>query len=339
MAEKMKLTGPQKASLLLLSLGEDISSEVLRYLDESEIHQVTTLLSQVESLPPESVHYVYEEFCTGIGRTAALPSDRRDYLRKVLTKALGKDRAETIMKDVDKDGPTSSSSLATIRTLDAEMLVRFLSAEHPQVVALVLAHLEYSKAGEVLRGLPEEIQNDVVLRIARLENVDPNVILQVDKVLEEKIETTGVVRQTQKVGGIQSVAEILNQQSKSVERSILGFISENNPDMAEEIKQLMFTFEDLGMLDDRAIQLILRELSREAMTLAFRSASESVKNKFFRNMSSEAADMLKEDMDAMGPVRLRDVEKAQQEMVKTVRRLDEEGTIIIGRGGEDDVLI
>lgn len=322
---------------MLLSLGEDISSEVLRYLDENEIHQVTTLLSQVESLPPESVQNVFEEFCSGIGRSTGLPSDRRDYMRKILTKALGKDRAETIMRDVDRSG--TASELVTLNTLDAETLVQFLASEHPQVTALVLAHLDHSKAGEVLRGLPEELQNDVVWRIARLENVDPNVILQVEKVLEEKVQSVGVVTKTQKVGGIQSVAEILNQQSKSVERSILGFISENNPDMAEEIKQQMFTFEDLGMLDDRSIQLILREIGRDVMTMAFRSASESVKNKFFRNMSSEAAEMLREDMEAMGPVRLRDVEKAQQEMVKVVRRLDEEGTIILGRGGEDDILI
>lgn len=318
-------------------MGEDISSEVLRYMDDNEIHQVTTLLSQVESLPAESVQRVFEEFCSGVGHRAGLPSDRRDYLRKVLTKAIGKDRAETIMRDVDR--PESSAYLSTIYTLDSETLSRYLTAEHPQVVALVLAHLDYAKAGEVLRNLPEELQNDVIFRIARLDNVDPTIIQEIETVLSEKVESAGPVRQTEKVGGIKSVAEILNQQSRSVERTILGYIAESNPEMAEEIKQLMFTFEDLSMLDDRAIQLLLREVGRDLMTLAFRSASESVKNKFFRNMSSEAAEMLREDMEAMGPVRLRDVEKAQQDIVKVVRKLDEEGTIILGRGGEDDVLI
>lgn len=333
----MNLSGPQKASLLLLSLGEDISSEVLRYMDDNEIHQVTTLLSQVESLPPESVQRVFEEFCMGLGGQAGLPSDRRDYLRKVLTKALGKDKAETVMRDVDR--PEGSSYLSTIYSLESETLSRFLSAEHPQVVALVLAHLDYAKAGEVLRSLPEELQNDVVFRIARLDNVDPTIINEIEGALAEKVESAGPVRQTEKVGGIKSVAEILNQQSRSVERTILGYIAESNPEMAEDIKQLMFTFEDLSMLDDRAIQVLLREVGRDLMTLAFRSASESVKSKFFRNMSSEAAEMLNEDMEAMGPVRLRDVEKAQQDIVKVVRKLDEEGTIVLGRGGEDDVLI
>ncbi len=333
----MNLTGPQKASLLLLSLGEDVSSEVLRYLDENEIHQVTSLLSQVESLPAESVERVFEEFCLGIGPTTGLPSDRRNYLRKVLTKALGKDRAEVMMRSVDR--PESASELQTLNSLESETLARFLTSEHPQVAALVLAHLDHGRAGEVLRAMPEELQQDVILRVARLENVDPTIILEVEKALAAKVQTAGVVSQTQKVGGIQSAAEILNQVSRSAERSILGYIAEGNPEMAEEIKQLMFTFEDLSMLDDRSIQLILREVGRDLLTLAFRSASESVKSKFFRNMSTEAAEMLNEDMESMGPVRLRDVEKAQQDIVKVVRRLDEEGTIMLGRGGDDDILV
>jgi flagellar motor switch protein FliG len=323
--------------LLLLSLGEDISSEVLRFMSDEEIHQVTALLSHVETLPTDSVQGVYEEFCRGLGHGSDLPSDRRDYLRKVLTKAIGKDRAETIMRDVD--GPEGDAGLFTLTTLDSETLSKFLSTEHPQVIALVLAHLDHNKAGEVIRELPENLRHDVVLRIASLENVDPTVIQEVDKALEEKVQSTGVVQKTEKVGGVRSVAEILNQVSRSVEKTILGSIAEENPEMAEEIKHLMFTFEDLSSLDDRSIQLVLREVGKDLLSLAFRSASEGVKSKFFSNMSSEAADMLKEDMEASGPVRLRDVEKSQQDIVKVVRKLDEEGTIMLGRGGEDDVLV
>lgn len=337
MAERVRLSGPQKASLLLLSLGEDVSSEVLRYLSDEEIQHVTNLLSQVESLPSDSAQSVFEEFCREVGQAPGLPSDRRDYLRKVLSKALGKDKAENIMRRVDRG--ESASGIESINTLEAETMAKLLAVEHPQVIALVLAHIDYSKAGEVIRELPEELQQDVALRIARLDNVSPTIIHQVEEALEAKVQSLGAVRQTQKVGGVQSVAEILNQLSRSVERSILGFIEENSPDVAEEIKQLMFTFEHLAMLDDRSIQLILKEVDRNMMILAFRSASEGVKSKFFRNMSSEATEMLKEDMDAMGPVRLRDVEKAQQDIVKVVRKLDEEGKIILGRGGEDDILI
>lgn len=337
MAERVNLTGPQKASLLLLSLGEDISSEVLRFMSDDEIHQVTELLSQVESLPAESVQRVYEEFCRGLGHGAGLPSDRRDYLRKVLTKAIGKDRAESFMREVDR--AESASGLLTMTTLDSETLSKFLANEHPQVIALVLANLDHSKAGEVIRELPEHLRHDVVLRIANLGNIDPTVIQEVDSALEERVQSTGVVKKAEKVGGVRSVAEILNQLSRSVERTILDSVAEENAELAEEIKQLMFTFEDLSTLDDHSIQLILREVGRDLLTLAFRSASESVKSKFFHNMSSEAAEMLREDMEAMGPVRLRDVEQAQQDIVKVVRRLDEEGTILLGRGGEDDILV
>lgn len=337
MIERIKITGPMKASLLLLSLGEDLSSEVLRHLDKNEIQQLTGIMGKMDGLTLDSLNTVLEEFCLEVEKHVDIPPDGADYIKKVLTKAVGKERADAILRDADLTDVHGESVLKTLSKLDSESLGKFLEAEHPQVVALILAHLEQSKAGEVLSILPEDLQQEVVWRVANLETIDPNILLEIDRAFAAKIDAATV--RTQRVGGVQSVVEILQQVSKASEQSILGYIGEKSSELAEEIKELMFTFEDLAMLEDRSIQTILKEINRDTLVLSLRGASNSVRNKLFRNMSSEASEILQEDMEALGPVRLRDAEKAQKDILNVVRKLEEEGTLVLGGRGEDDVLI
>ena len=205
---------------------------------------------------------------------------------------------------------------------------------------MIVAHLEHDRAGEVLNIFPEDLQQDVIWRIANLETIDSNILKEIDEAFEAKFLFSSATR-TQKVGGVQSVADILHNLGKSSEQSILGYVGEKSPELAEEIKQLMFTFEDLGMVDDQGIQTILREVGRDVLALALRAASNAVKNKFLRNMSSEASEMLQEDMEALGPVRRRAAEQAQKEILEAVHTLEEEGRLVLGGrgGGKDDILV
>jgi flagellar motor switch protein FliG len=250
-------------------------------------------------------------------------------------KSLDPDKAEWIINNLSI--PTLETGLEALRWLDAKTIARFLQGEHPQTVAVILAHLDAIQAGTVLTSLPPNLQAEVLLRIAKLERIPPGVIQELDKVLRNELRATGAL-ETGQVGGIQSVAEILNNVDQTSEREIMEQIEELNAGLAEEIRQLMFVFEDLITIDDRGMQQILKEVANEDMTLALKTASEELKEKILRNMSKRAADMLREELEVMGPVRVSDVERAQHKIIQTAKRLEGEGRLILGGKGDNAVV-
>ncbi len=331
----MELTGPQKAAALMVSLGKDVSSVLLKNFTEEEIKLIGRHLTEMSMIPGEIVDTVLQEFLDNYTNSKDVPVLGEEFLKDVLKKAHG-DKAEQILEEIEEE--KSKIPFQNIRKVDSKVLATFIQNEHPQTIAIILAHLEQKKAAEVLSMLREAVQAEVIKRIARLDSVQNEVLLEIDKILEEELLTRGTVNQ-QKLGGTQAAAEIVNCLDKKTEETVLGLLEEEAADLAEEIRKLMFVFEDLLKLDDRSIRTILKEVKNDDLILALKGASEELRNKIFANLSSRAAEMIKEDLEAMGPVKLSDVEEAQQKIILVVRNLEKEGKIVIGGGGEGDQLV
>jgi flagellar motor switch protein FliG len=273
-----------------------------------------------------------------------LISESEDYIfsekpgsKDAIVGALGEERARAILGGVNVN-TGGARTLESLEMVDAKSLSNFLLNEHPQTVAVVLAHLEPEKKGEVLKRLPEALQSEVVLRMANLEHVAPELIADIDQVLKKELSSMSTVEQAA-LGGVQPVAEMLNVMDKNTETSIMSRLEEKDPLLAEEIRKLMFVFDDIAKIDDRGIQTLMKEVPNEKLLLALKTASEDIKNKIFKNISARAAEMLREDLANMPPSKLSDVEGAQQEIVNAARRLEAEGKIVIARGGEGDALV
>ncbi|RMF84593.1 MAG: flagellar motor switch protein FliG [Nitrospinota bacterium] len=327
-----ELTGPEKAAILLLAIGEDLAALILRHMNDQEIQRVSNYMAHMRDIEPEATTQVLEEFCEMASGVEGLTAGGKEYVKKLLLKSLDPEKAEWIINNLSL--PTLETGIEALRWLDPKTIARFLQSEHPQTIAVILAHLDPQQAGAILGLLPEELKPQVILRIAKLERIPPGVIQELDQVLQSELRATGAL-ETDQVGGVQSVAEILNNVDQASEREIMEYIEEVDANLAEEIRQLMFVFEDLNTLDDRSLQLILREVSNEDLILALKTASEALRTKIFKNMSQRAAEMVREELETMGPVRISDVERAQQKMLRVAKRLESEGKIIIGgRGGE-----
>ena len=333
-----KLTGPKKAAILLMALGEEGAADVIKNLDDSEIQSVGYFMSRFTDISPEELDMVLDEFynksVAGIQGFSLNPS--ADFVKNTLTKALGGDRAKSLVDNLSAS--VEESGLQSLKWLDAKAIANVILHEHPQTIGLILAYLEDpDQTAAVLRELPENLQAEVVYRMAILESVQPGVVAEIDEVLTREMQTAGAVGAS-KMGGIESVAEVLNSLDKMTETRILATIEESNPDLAEQIRELMFTFEDLVLIDTRGMQLILKDHQGQDLALAMKTASDPIKELIFSSMSQRAADMLREDLEVLGPVKVSDVEKSQQVMVKIARKLEEEGKIIIGgRGGGEIV--
>ncbi|MBI3991692.1 MAG: flagellar motor switch protein FliG, partial [Candidatus Lambdaproteobacteria bacterium] len=259
-----------------------------------------------------------------------------DFVKNTLSKALGGDRAKELVDNLSAN--VEESALESLKWLDPKAIANFITHEHPQTIALILAHLEDpEQTATVLKELPENLQADVVYRMAILESIQPGVVSEIDEVLSREMQAAGAMG-TAKVGGIEAVAEMLNSLDKSTETRILATIEESNPDLAEQIRELMFTFEDMVLIDSRGMQLILKEVEQQDLVLALKTASDSIKELIFSSMSQRASEMLREDLEVLGPVKVADVERAQQNLVKVARRLEEEGKVIIGGRGGGDVI-
>jgi flagellar motor switch protein FliG len=333
-----KLTGPKKAAILLLALGEDGSAEVLKNLEDREIQQVGYYMARFTDVAPEELDNVLEEFY----RKAAMQDQgvsinaSGDFVKNALTKALGDDKAKDLVDNLQSS--TDEGSLDSLKWLEPKMIAGFIVNEHPQTIALILAHLDDpEQTASVLKELPENLQADVTYRMAILEAIPPGVIKEIEEVLAKELKATGA-SSTAKVGGVESVAEMLNTMDKSTESRILATIEESNPNLAEQIRELMFTFEDLVLVDPNGMQTILKEIPQNDLVLALKTASDAVKEHIFSNMSERASDMVRDDLDALGPVRVADVDISQQKLVKIARKLEEEGKIIISGGGGGDVV-
>jgi len=326
------MTGPQKTAVLCLALGEKFTGEVFKRLDRREIARISKAMMDMETVPKDQVEDVVREFNDTLQVGKDMVTGGPEQVRRMLTKTLDSDTAKYIMDSLEMDtGPTPFQELGNV---SPRILAQILRNEHPQTLALILGHLHPDQAAELLQNLPSGVRAEVLMRLSRLEAVAEDMLLEVDKVLQNQLIAMGG-KEGKKVGGITAVAEILNAVDRATEEEVLSEIEEESAQMAEDIRNLMFVFEDIKALDDRAIRELLKEVSNEELTQALKGASEELRDKFFRNLSERAANMIQEDLEIMGPIRLAEVEGAQQNVVKTVRRLEAEGKIAIGRGGGD----
>ncbi len=336
MATFGKISGIQKTAILLLALGDNFTADVFKRLDKSEITQVSRAMLEMESVPKEIAEQVLKEFNQTLLLGKEMLMGGPDQVKRLLTKLLDADTAKYVMDALDMEtGPIPFKELGNV---SPKILAQILRNEHPQTLALITGHLPSESAGELLQNLPPGIRAEVLMRLAKLEAVPEDMIMEVDKVLQNQLIAMGA-KEGRKVGGVQAVAEILNAVERSIEEEVLSDIEEESSQLAEEIRQLMFVFEDTQELDDRAIREVLKEISNEDLTLALKTATEDLQEKFFSNLSERAANMIREDLEIMGPVRLSDVEAAQQNVVKIIRRLEAEGRIIITGKGGGDVLV
>ncbi|MBO1003809.1 flagellar motor switch protein FliG [Pseudogracilibacillus auburnensis] len=337
MARKMKqLTGKQKAAILLISLGPDVSAEVYKHLTEEEIEKLSLEISSVQKVDTHLKEEILEQFHQIAIAQDYISQGGVGYAKTVLEKAFGKQEALSIINRLTSSLQVRPFDFA--RKADPNQVLNFIQGEHPQTIALVLSYLDPEQAGQILSELEEDVQADIASRIATMDSTPPDIITEIEQVLEKNISSSLTEDYTQ-TGGIQAVVEVLNEVDRSTERTILDTLEIQDPELAEEIKKRMFIFDDIVILDNRAIQRIIREVENEDLRLALRVASDEVKDVIFKNMSQRMAETFKEEMEYMGPVRLRDVEEAQTRIVGTIRRLDEIGEIVIARGGGDDIIV
>lgn len=328
------LTGPEKAAVFLLTVGEDFASQVFQRLDPEDIKQVGRQMARIDKVDKEDLTALVNEFKADTGDTDIFLSGN-EMLEGALKRALSSDKASEILEEIRSDWKLTLFQKA--RKLEPKVLVNFLRNEHPQTVALVLSVLEPTQSAQILMEFNEEVQVEVMMRMAELDKVSPEILVDVDRVLQDELLSVEGM-EGQRLGGVEAVAEILNNADRGLEASILEGIEEQRENLADEIRRLMFVFEDLLGVDDRGIQSILKEVSTDDLKLALKLASEDLKAKIFSCMSSRAVEMLKEDMEIMGPTRVKDVEAAQQSIIKIAKRLEQEGKIQLmsGGGGEDE---
>jgi flagellar motor switch protein FliG len=331
-----EFTGRQKAAIFLVTIGSEISAEIFKYLREDEIETLTFEIARLETIEPDQKDAILQEFQELMMANQFISTGGIDYARELLEKSLGSQKAIDIINRL-----TSSLQVRPfdfIRRTDPAHLLNFIQQEHPQTIALILAYLEPNKSSIILQNLPHEVQSDVARRIATMDRTSPEVLREVERVLEKKLSTLSSEDYTA-AGGVESIVEILNLVDRASEKQIIEALEDEDPELAEEIKKRMFVFEDIVMLDDRAIQKVMREVDSQELAKALKSVDTEVQDKIFRNMSKRAAGMLKEDMEYMGPVRLKDVEEAQQKIVSIIRHLEDTGEIVVARSGEDELVV
>lgn len=333
---KGALSGKQKAAILLISLGPDVSAKVYKHLSEEEIERLSLEISSVKKVDSEMKEEVLEQFHQTALAQDYISQGGIGYAKTVLEKAFGKQEASEIINRLTSSLQVRPFDFA--RKADPQQLLNFIQNEHPQTIALILSYLDPEQAGQILSSLTEDVQADIAKRIATMDSTSPEIISQVEQVLEKNISSALMDDYTQ-TGGIQAVVEVLNGVDRSTERTILDALEIQDPELAEEIKKRMFVFEDIVILDNRAIQRVIREVENEDLRLALKVASDEVKDIIFKNMSQRMTETFQDEMKYMGPVRLKDVEEAQTRIVAAIRRLEDVGEIVIARGGGDDIIV
>lgn len=330
------MAGIQKAAILLIALGPEMSSTIFKHLKDDEIEQLTLEIANTRSVSAELKNDVLDEFYEVCLAQQYIAEGGIGYAKDLLDKALGEDRAQEVISRL-----TASLQVRPfefVRKADASQLLNFIQDEHPQTIALILSYLPAGQAGSVIGSLPSEIQSDVAKRIASMDRTSPDVIQEVEEILERKL--ASLVNQDYTiVGGVDAIVSILNSVDRSTEKHIMETLEVEEPELADEIRRKMFVFEDILTLDNRAIQTVLRDVDNNELAIALKNATEEVQNAVFSNLSSRLAAMIKEDMEYMGPVRLKDVEDAQQKIVNIIRKLEDSGDIVISRGGGDEIIV
>ena len=329
------LNGQDKAGLLLSSLGMNITQLIFQNMKDNDVKRMINAMSNVKRAPIWMVKRVLEDFYGQLNEESDLLfAENRG--RDFIINTLGEDRAKQLLGQIVEVGQTNT--LESLELVDTRTLSNFLINEHPQTIALIVAHLAPERKVDILRRLPEGLQAEVVLRVANLDYVSPELISQLDDVLKTELSTLGSI-DTNQLGGVEPIADMLNLMDKNTEKNIMSRVEEKDPELAEEIRKLMFTFEDLMYVDDKGIQNLLREVDNGKLVIAMKTAPDEIKQKLFKNMSNRAATLLKEDLEALGPTKLSDVEKAQAEMVQKCKELESQGKAFIARGSDGDSLV
>jgi flagellar motor switch protein FliG len=331
----MKLNGAEKAALLLNALGEGATSTILKNLKDNDIRRILNLMAKMKKAPIPLIKGVLLDYYKQLSEESELIF-QSDMGKDNLIKSLGEDRAKIIFGA--GGAQAQQRTLEAVEMVDTRTLANYLTNEHPQTVALIMAHLPPEKKSDVLKRLPDAIQGEVVLRMSNMDYISPELLEHVNEVLKQGLATMGTMETTQ-LGGVEPVAEMFNLMDKNAEQSIMARVEEKDPLLAEEIRKLMFVFDDLVKVDDKGMGLILKEVNNEILLKAMKSAPDGVREKIFRNMSKRGAEMIRNDLETMGPIRVSDVETAQQAMVAIARRLEEEGKVFIERGGDGDGLV
>ena len=327
--------GLDKSALLLMTLGSDDAAEVLKHLGPREVQKLGMAMASMDAQPRTKVEALLDEVEAHFGKGSPIRSDN-EAIRQMLTKALGEDRAAHIISRVLNGSDTAG--IESLKWMDAPTAADLIRNEHPQIIATILVHLEFDQAGEILKFFPERLRNDVILRIATLDGVQPSALRELNDALTRMLSGAQTVKKAS-MGGVRHAAEILNFVGSAAETSVIDNVREYDPDLAQKILDEMFVFENLLDIDDRGIQSILREVQSDSLILALKGAPPELREKVFKNMSSRAAEMMREDLESRGPVRLSEVEAEQKEILKIVRRLAEEGQIMLGGKGGDDEFV
>lgn len=333
---KTELNGVERAAVLLLTIGEHDAAEILKHMSPKEVQAVGEAMAGLTSLNKETVNTVLDEFCSVVDDSTSLGIGSEDYLRNVLVGALGQDKANNIIDRILFG--RNSKGLEALKWMDARAVAEIVRLEHPQIIAIVLSYLDPDHAAEILSALPENMRVDIMMRIASLDGIQPNAITELDDMLEKQFSGSNANSlKTSLVGGLKTAANILNFVETTVESEILDKLKESDEDMGQGIQDLMFVFDNLIDIEDRGIQALLREVSSENLILALKGADNAVKEKILKNMSKRAGEMLRDDLEAKGPVRVSDVETAQKEILSVARRMADSGEISLGGGGDEFV--
>jgi flagellar motor switch protein FliG len=336
MAEaESRLSGSQRAAIFLLGVGEDAAASIMRHMEPREVQRVGEAMASLSGISNEQLAEVLSEFHTKAGNVNPLGIGASEFAQRVMVQALGEDKARSMLSKV-MPGKAKTRGIEALKWMDARSVAELIEDEHPQIIAIVLASLDEDHAASVLERLPEDLRTDVLMRIARLEMIDPAAMEELDRVLEKQL---GRVAKSppRAVNGMQAAAAIMNSVGAEVENTVMETLRASDEDLTNRISELMFVFEDLAALDDRGMQRLIREISVDTLVIALKGVDVSLQEKFFGNMSSRAADMLREDLEAKGPVKLAEVEAAQKEILATAKQLADEGELMIGKGGDDFV--
>jgi flagellar motor switch protein FliG len=327
--------GIRKSAILLMSIGEDEAVEVFKYLSPREVQKLGAAMAELQNVEREQVEEVLRDFREQAGVKTTIGMNSDNYIRSVLTKALGTDRATGVIDRILRGNDTGG--IEALKWMDAASIAEMIRNEHPQIIATILVHLERDQAADVLTRFVERLRNDVMLRIAALEGVQPSALSELNDVLTQLMQGASKVSKSA-LGGTTVAAEILNNLGTSIEASVMASLREHDAELAQQIEDQMFVFENLNDLDDRGIQLLLREVQSESLIIALKGTSNDLREKIFKNMSSRAAEMLRDDFESKGPVKLSEVEAEQREILKIVRRLADEGQIALGGKGEEGLV-
>jgi len=328
----MNEEGIQRSAILLLSLGEEGASEVFKHLAPREVQKLGVAMSSLKNISRDKVDEVLNDFRSRAEEKSPLGLNSSEYIRSVLTKALGDDKAANIIDRILHGGDTSG--IEGLKWMDSPAVAELIKNEHPQIIATILVHLDRDQASEILGALTERLRNDVLLRIATLDGIQPSALRELNDVLTKLLSGNNNLKKSA-MGGVRAAAEMLNFMPSNLEGTVIESVKEYDAELAQKILDEMFVFENVIDIDDRGIQLLLREIQSESLIVALKGASEELREKIFKNMSQRAAEMLRDDLDAKGPVRVSEVEAEQKEILKIVRRLSDEGQIVLGGKGED----